>query len=384
MLVAAFKSLSAQLLVITGILAVCAVVTWAVDGRQSAIAFLETAIVKMKGPWVWTFGFGLASFIAYRGRFLPASIGGVVVADEVIRGCNGADRAVHIPPNALRYTLPTTALGIFLTYFYGVPNKGISYYLVFGAVCSIYYVAAFLLFHFVEVTGAFHDLFESMDSVDFKTIYDPLHLENLTTYLALTTTLGLIAVYAGFRGTLTAGFVFKHQVWRSFLSTPLVLFLPATLFYNYYPRYVLRRVVQHKVFEAMERLGDADEQSAKLLLHDLKECSFVNSQILPFLDYKSIPSYLIAVCFAISLAYNNDPAVQRFMRDLFGAAHGRRFWVQRAESPSRCFCPGRFPCKTAIQRNLQRFRGRKLYSANSRSFTIWSGNSFSSSTSRRN
>src|SRR5205085_3494625 len=174
-----------------------------------------------------------------------------------------------------------------------------------------------LLFHFVEVTGAFHDLFESMDRVNFKTIYYPLHMENLTTYLALTTTLGLIGIYAGFRGTLTAGFVFRHNVWRPFLSTPLILFLPATLFYNYYPRYVLKRIVQHKIFEAMERLGAADAQNAKGLLYDLKECSFVNSQILPFLDYKSIPSYLIAVFFVISLAYNNDPAIQGFLRYLF-------------------------------------------------------------------
>lgn len=317
MLVVAFKSLWTQLLVISGILAVCSLLAWAVDGEQAAIDLLDTGIMKMKGPWVWTFGFGLSSFIVYRGRFLPASIGGVLVANEVTAAASARIERSTSHRHALRYTIPTTVLGIFLTYFYGIPNKGISYYLVFGAVCSIYYVAAFLLFHFVEVTGAFHDLFESMDAVAFKTIYDPLHLENLTTYFALTTTLGLIAIYAGFRGTLTAGFVFKHELWRIFLSTPLILFLPATLFYNYYPRYVLKRIVQHKIFEAMKRLGNADEQSAKLLLHDLKECSFVNSQILPFLDYKSIPSYLIAAFFVISLAYNNDPAVQTFMKYLF-------------------------------------------------------------------
>jgi hypothetical protein len=316
MLVAAFKSLSKQLLLITGILAICSLLVWAVDGQDSSVDFLEATIVKMKGPWVWTFGYGLASFITYRGRFLPASIVGVIVANEITAAAMARIQRSTYHRNALIYTLPTTFLGVLLTHFYGIPNSGISYYLIFAGICSIYYIAAFLLFHFVEVTGAFHNLFESMESVDFKAIYNPLHLENLTTYLALTTTLGLIAVYAGFRGTLTAGFEFRHEVWRSFLSTPLVLFLPATLFYNYYPRYVLRRVVQHKVFKAMERLGDADEQNAKALLLNLKECSFVNSQILPFLDYKSVPSYVIAVCFAISIAYNNDPVVQGFLKYL--------------------------------------------------------------------
>jgi len=315
-LIAAFKSLWKQLLLISGILAVSALTAWVFDGKQAAIDLLNTAITKMKGPWVWTFGFGLASFITNRGRLLPAALDGVLFTNEGTATVLARIERSTFHWCALRYTVPITLLGILLTGFYGIPNKGISYYLIYAGVCAIYYIAAFLLFHFIEVTLAFHDLFESMESVDFKSVYNPLHLENLTTYLALTTTFGLIGIYAGFRGTLTAGFEFKHEVWRSFLSTPLILFLPGTLFYNYYPRYVLRKIVQHKVFKAMERLGSADEQNAKSLLLNLKECAFVNSQILPFLDYKSLPSYLIAICFVVSVAYNNDPAVQTFMKYL--------------------------------------------------------------------
>jgi hypothetical protein len=66
----------------------------------------------------------------------------------------------------------------------------------------------------------------------------------------------------------------------------------------------------------MERLGSADEANAKSLLMNLKESAFLNSQILPFIDYKSLPSYVIAIFFAISLAYNNDPAVKAFVKYL--------------------------------------------------------------------
>jgi hypothetical protein len=189
--------------------------------------------------------------------------------------------------------------------------------LIFLGVCSIYYIAAFLLFHFVEITLAFNQLFESMGSVEFKRIYSPLHLENLTNYLAITTTLGLIAIYAGFRGTLTAGFEFHNETWRTFLSIPVILFLPGTLFYNYYPRYVLRKILQHKVFRTMEKLGASEERDVKSLLLDLKEAAVLDSQILPFLDYKTLPSYLIAVLFAVSLAYSNDPALRTFINYLF-------------------------------------------------------------------
>lgn len=317
MLIAAFKSLWKQFLVICGILALCSLVVWIADGRQAAMELIDVTIKRMKAPWVWTFGYGLAWFIMHRGRMLPSALGGVLVPNETTATVMAKIERSTLHQYAYRYTIPITLLGVFLTAMYGIPTAGIAYPMIFLGVCSIYYIAAFLLFHFIEMTLAFHALFESMDAVEFRQVYNPLHLENLTTYLALTTALGLMGIYAGFRGTLTAGFEFQNDVWRAFLSTPLILFLPGTLFYNYYPRYVLRKIVQHKVFKAMERLGSADEVNAKALLLNLKESAFLNSQILPFLDYKSMPSYLIAIFFVVSLAYNNDPAVKTFMKYLF-------------------------------------------------------------------
>lgn len=83
MLFSAFKSLSQQFLVISGLVVVCAVVAWLLNGRQAAVSLVDTAVIGMKGPWVWTFGFGLASFVAKRGRLLPLDINGVVVPSEV-------------------------------------------------------------------------------------------------------------------------------------------------------------------------------------------------------------------------------------------------------------------------------------------------------------
>jgi hypothetical protein len=318
MLIAAFKSLAKQLLIIIGVIALCSGGLWFFDGRDVAIGLMETAIPRMKGPWVWTFGFGLASFIAIWGKKLPAALIGVLEPNEVLAEVTGKIERSTFHRYACRYTVPITLIGIFLTAMYGIPNRGKAYFMVFIGVCSIYYIAGFLLFHFVEVTLAFHRLYESMDLVEFRRAYSPIHLENLTTYLAMTTMLGVTAIYAGFRGTLTAGFEFRHDVWRTFLSTPLILFLPGTLFYNYYPRYVLRKILQYKVFKTMERLGVSDELNTKALILDLKESTALSSQILPFLDYKSLPSYLIAIFFVISLAYNNDPAIKTFLNYLLG------------------------------------------------------------------
>jgi hypothetical protein len=316
MMIAAFKWLAIQLAVICVMLGVSSLLVLLIDGRQEALKFIETAVVGMKGPWVWTFGYGLAFFIMDRGRTLPLDVNGVLVPTELtVKVAQRIDASTR-HSNALRYTVPLTLLGVFLTYVYGIPNKGIAYVLLYLCVLLIYYVSGFLLFHFIEVTLAFKMLFDSMDGVEFKKIYSPMHLENITSYLAITTVVGLISIYAGFRGTVTAGFEFQHEVWRVFLITPLVLFVPGTLFYDYYPRYVLRKILQHKVFELMARLGASDGSDASSLVDKLQRTSATESQILPFVDYKTLPSYLIAVFFVISLAYNNDPAVRAFLEYL--------------------------------------------------------------------
>src|SRR2546429_5013919 len=115
----------------------------------------------MKGPWVWTFGFGLASLITRRGRLLPTALNGVLVANDSTATLTGRIERSTFHRNAFRYTAPITLLGVLLTSFYGIPNKGISHFMIFVGVCCIYYIAAFLLFHFVEVTLAFDRLFDS-------------------------------------------------------------------------------------------------------------------------------------------------------------------------------------------------------------------------------
>src|SRR6185312_2925131 len=316
MLIAAFKWLGLQLFVICAMIGAFSLLVWLFNGREEALGFINTAVVRMKGPWVWTFGYGLAFFITDRGRQLPAVLDAVLVPNEVTAEVSQRIAASTHHSNAYRFTLPLTVLGVFLTYVYGIPNRGVAYVLLYLCLLLIYYISGFLLFHFIEVILAIETLFKKMDRVEFKQVYSPLHLEYLTSYLAITTVIGLISIYAGFRGTVTAGFEFQHEVWRVFLLTPLILFIPGTLFYDYYPRYVLRKIVQHKVFNLMARLGASDASNAPELVSKLRDASAVNSQILPFVDYKTLPSYLIAILFVISLAYNNDPAVSSFLQKL--------------------------------------------------------------------
>ncbi len=319
MLFQAFRALAFQLLVIMALILTCALITLAVDGREAAESLVTLSISGMWAPAVWTLGWGLETFVRREGRGAPNTLTNVLENGPISHDLAASlDRSTR-HRSALPYTLFTSAVGVVLTFAYALPVDGIGRIFVFVAVVSIYYVAGFLLFHFVQVTAAFNRVYLRLSEVRFRTVYDPMSLEAFTTYLAITSTLGVVAIYAGFRGTVTAGFLFPSEAWRPFLLTPIVLFLPATLLYNYYPRYVLRKAVHHRVFEAMARLGESlSTDDTRGLMLDLREAGAISSQILPFVDYKSLPSYLLAVFFGVSLVLQGDPAVRDFIQRLLG------------------------------------------------------------------
>lgn len=318
MFLSALKSLGLQAVFILILLVTLGGLVWLVDDRASALKLLDLAIRRMQGLWVWTFGWGLASLIQSEGRNFANDLRSVLDPGPTVAVFVGQLERGTSHRAALWWTTPISLGGFVLTILYGVPVEGLGRWLVILGVTSIYYVGGFLLFHFVSVIRSFTVLYRRMDDVEFRRVASPLHLENALNYLSITTTLGVLGIYAGFRGTLTAGFLFENEVLRPFLLTPLILFLPGTLFYNFHPRYVLRRLVQHRVFAAMSRLGTADGDDAPGLVVEIKELGLTNAQILPFIDYKSLPSYVISILFVISLAYHNDPAVKSFLSYLLG------------------------------------------------------------------
>lgn len=318
MILSAVKWLALQCIIGFAMFLLGAFVVLLFEGKTAALDALHVTVQNMKGPWVWAFGYGLMSFIMVMGKSLGNELNAILEPGEDTAKTILLLERSTLHRHALRYTIPITLLGVLLTFAYGIPLSGLGKWLVGLGIVSIYYVGAFLLTHFIGVTAAFHGLYKHMDEVDFRSRFSPLHLENFVNYLAITTGLGAMALYVGFRGTLTADFNFAHEVWQTFLITPLVLFLPATLFYNFYPRYVMRKIVQHKVFQTMNKLGISSDEDTKSLLLDIKETAMIHSQILPFLDYKTIPSYIISVLFVFSLAYHNDLTVKAFFDRLLG------------------------------------------------------------------
>lgn len=318
MLLTAFKWLAIQFVVISLLLLSIWAALSTIYGGTYGQKFLEITITGMIAPWVWTFGYGLMTFIMTSGKSVANELNQIFEPGEEIAKATIRIEKSTLHRSALLLTLPVTILGALLTFMYRVPHYGASYYLITTAVISIYYVASYILFHFLGVLSAFHGLYENMPSVRLNRYLSPLHLDNLMNYFSLTTVIGALAIYCGFRGTLTAGFEFRHEVWRVFLTTPLILFLPVTLFYNFYPRYVLRKIIQYRLLVYMNKLTESNIDDAKSLLLDIRTVAMVNSQMLPFVDYKSLPSYIVAIVFVITLLLNNDPVVKSFFKLVLG------------------------------------------------------------------
>ncbi len=316
MLITAVRCLAVQAAVFLCLSLSAAGVQWAFTGGDDAVALLELIVLDMLGVWVWTFGWGLAAFARAEGLGFANDLRLVFDNESELSPVISRIEDGVSHRRALVATAPITLLGFILTLGYGVPLVGVGKWLVVFGITAIYYVAAFLLWSFASTTRAFHYLYSAVDRVGFRPAMNPLFLENVLTYLSITTVVGVLAIYTGFRGTVTANFDYEYEALRTLLVTPLVLFLPATLFYNFYPRYVLRRLVQHKVFATMTRL--TQESNSRDLVLQLKELGLTNAQVLPFVDYKSLPSYVISILFVVSLAYHNDPAVKSFFGYLLG------------------------------------------------------------------
>src|SRR5258708_26047630 len=156
MLLGIFKALWTQFLVFAAILAMCSGIVWLANGRSAAEALLQTSVLQMKGPWVWMFGFGLAFFVNRWGPKLAVDLDGVLVPNETTALTMDKIKQSADHRKAWRYTLPVTLLGGFLTAVYGIPNSGVARYIIFSGVCAIYYIGAYLLFHFTRVIDGFH------------------------------------------------------------------------------------------------------------------------------------------------------------------------------------------------------------------------------------
>ncbi len=156
----------------------------------------------------------------------------------------------------------------------------------------------------------------------------PLEYETINNFFAITATVGVFAIYFGFRGTLTANFqnIAIQELYRKFLILPIALFLPITLVYSFYPRYVLKKIYDNDIIGQIRSLENLKEKSLggnisvierfelEKYISEIKEKLMAERNQLPILTYKDSPSLLLVILMLLQLIVQYDRVIGDFLK----------------------------------------------------------------------
>jgi hypothetical protein len=140
--------------------------------------------------------------------------------------------------------------------------------------------------------------------------------------------MGVFTLYVGIRATLTATFADSIPFLRELLLLPFILYLPATLCYSLYPRYVLRHVSECDALASIEALerevassppGDIRTNlELRKLMMDLKEKMLNDCRSVPVLGLKDAPSLTMSIIVVLQVIAQKDSVYADFFKSLLG------------------------------------------------------------------
>jgi len=311
-----------------------ALITSVWQGDRMALDLVQTAVFKFNGVLVGAAGYGLLSFVFLSGKRMLALLNSILdVPDDYVP--KYGIRLQHVTSFRawLLIVAPLSVIGATVLWLAGFPLRGFAKGYLAVAVMTIYvvasailafYVYTILLFKFIEENAAY----STRPRVRLKCSFASMDLQTIDSFFIVSATLGVFAIYLGFRGTLTANFTGTTELFRKLMILPLVFYLPATLCYSLYPRYVLRQVAECdtlELVEAFERqtndLPPEENLKATLelrnLIFDIKEKMLNDRRAVPLLTLKDAPSLTMSLIIVMQFIAQNDSVVSSFLSKFF-------------------------------------------------------------------
>ncbi|PYQ29291.1 MAG: hypothetical protein DMF56_13565 [Acidobacteria bacterium] len=307
--------------------------TYALHGDGATRDFVRTYFGTFNAIGVASTGYALMLFVRTTGRSVMAQLVDLLhVPDE---HATQFARQLHRitswgPSNWI--CIPLTIIGSVALWWRGFPLAGFSKVYLALSAFSIYYVASnilsfylfvILLFRFIEEhsrrTGARFRLNVSPGGMEMRTI---------DTFLVTSATMGVFTLYVGIRATLTATFADTVPFLRELLLLPFILYLPATLCYSLYPRYVLRHISECDALASIEELERQVQSSPpgdirsnlelRKLTIELKEKMLNDCRSTPVLGLKDAPSLTMSIVVILQFIAQKDNVYAEFFKSLFG------------------------------------------------------------------
>jgi hypothetical protein len=313
---------------------ICALVTYFFQTDQMALDLMQAAIFNFNGVLVGAVGYGLLAFVYLSGKRMVALLNGVLeVPDEYL-----AQYARYLErTTSVRWWLivvaPLSAVGATVLWYAGFPLAGwarlslavgvMSIYIVASAILASY-IYTLLLFQFIEE----HTGYSTKPRIRLKCSFASMDLQAIDSFFIVSATLGVISIYLGFRGTLTANFVGTTELFGKLMILPLVFYLPATLCYSFYPRHVLRQATECDTLELVAAFEEqaqnyprSDDFKSTLelraLIFDIKEKMLSDRRAVPLLTLKDAPSLTMSFVIIMQFIAQNDSVVSNFFSKFF-------------------------------------------------------------------
>jgi hypothetical protein len=311
-----------------------ALITYIFQTDQLALELVQTAVFNFNGILVGGAGFGLLAFAYWSGARMLATLNSILdVPEEYLTAYARHLERARSWKWWLLIVTPLSIVGALVLWRAGFPMDGFAnFYLAFG-VSAIYvvassilasYVYTILLFHFVEE----HSGYSMRPRIRFKCSFASMDLQAIDSFFVVSAAFGVLAIYLGFRGTLTANFVSTTELFRKLMILPLVFYLPTTLCYSFYPRYVLRQVTECDTLELVDEFvqqtqkqPDANDLKGALelraLILDIKEKMLNERRATPLLTLKDAPSLTMSLIIVAQFIAQNDSVVAAFFNHFF-------------------------------------------------------------------
>lgn len=310
-----------------------ALCTHLLQGDAMARQFAGSFFGTFNGVGVASTGYALLWFVHTIGRTFIAQVGTLVIVPERHRLSFARELQRAASWSAANViAVPLAVLGCATLWWRGFPHAGFAKWYL--AVCSfsIYYVASGILAFYLRVILLFRFIedrsFErTSERVRLQSSPGSIELRFIDLFLVTSATFGLVTLYVGLRATLTASFADQQPFLRELLLLPFVLYLPATICYSIYPRYVLRQVSEGTALAAIEafeshlgqnrQLSVKDDLELRNLVMDVKEKMLADCRAVPLLGLKDAPSLAMSLVIVLQFVVQRDTVIGAFVRGLF-------------------------------------------------------------------
>ena len=226
-------------------------------------------------------------------------------------------------------SLLVTLIGGIILWNCGYPMQGFAKYYMAATSISLFYVGGMMSGYFIGSILIFRKLDEIGAEVKIKDGTSSYEIEHISLYLLLTSTVGVIALYVAFRGTVTADLTYSNGlIFRKLLVYPIISFLPGVLFMNFYCRYVLKKIQDSEILQkivSLESLSNGEinrtnDNKQKLemekLFIEIKEKLLAEKNKSPLLSLKDSPALFISAIFVIEFVLKYDKTINEFFKSL--------------------------------------------------------------------